>query len=797
VSGSLGGEVSFRFDDEGYGKTTRVATNEFGLNFKLPFVKLNGKRVHAEGGYDYCRTARHHAICYFEELLRNNRQSPKINKFLSRRKTLGIQDSANEMEEFYAAQKDYLLQEKSAANAFSLFLSLDYSKNTIGYSKKGELIPSDQLKEIQSQAPLSAQITPNAKPIYEKEKKKAVVVSGTTETTTGVISGKAGLDAMIYEGSATLSGEWSSKVSKNTRYATAIDLLDNKYANSKQPFKEKLKSDVRASGAAIRERVCKQWYPKPKNKFVYDATACQLLALEYQRAPGDFAKHNLIRLVQEPVFNRIAPQALAGLIQDFDDNPTQYTRSQLIQLLGVPAFRERHRGVLSAWAYGYRENPDDYTEREIALLMQIPGIDEIAPGVGVRTDIDRLIQDYEFLEHLHAQRAMGDATVEKSIAQFYKMYGVKNTEECLRDMALLTAYFYEQLGDRKPAALATRLKELETRIYATGIPHRPDVLRKLAGASQNYYAITSEKTVQFALKNRLKLPFTHVTVPGLGFKANISDLKHYNPSRSGKSYNVEMTLSGDVGLDQEILSALAKLFKYEGASAMANYFETPDLAAKLGKGAFVVKYFLPEDPGAMQTVQLYKRLVTQTGFEITPELPIAIPGIANVTLSATYAGSNTQLALDMPTPETMILFILHYLHGIFTETIQLDKSDPRNLREVNNEDSQDSYWHVLLGHQATLEQLFLNIAQGKLANEFDHLERRYLVHASEEERASVAQAQDGLSVSAAKYRVRRTKENYQATLESFKAFMRSLYDPWVWTRELSDVYEPYQYEFNF
>jgi hypothetical protein len=50
--------------------------------------------------------------------------------------------------------------------------------------------------------------------------------------------------------------------------------------------------------------------------------------------------------------------------------------------------------------------------------------------------------------------------------------------------------------------------------------------------------------------------------------------------------------------------------------------------------------------------------------------------------------------------------------------------------------------------------------------------------------------------SAMNYRKDPTEENYQTTLENFKTMMRFFYEHWMWTRELSDAYEPYKYDFH-
>ncbi len=809
VSGSAGREVSFIFDDEGYGKTTRSITGDFALNIKLPAIfKAKGQVTGAKGNYNYSRTAEYQAICYFNELLVNNLESGLIDRYLSRRRTLGVQDHANEMSDFYADQKEYLLTAEANARAFAVMMSLDYAGSTVRYSGPGTVAdpswgetinysaihPSGQLKKNQSQI-IPPKITANTNPVYGA-KKKAIVVNGKTETITGIFAGKAGLDTSIYEGSAELRIEGAKKKSVNTRYATLIDLLDNKYANAKQPFKEKLSRDIQKSGAAIRKKVAKNWYPKPTSKLVFDDATCQLWAANFRRNPDSFPKDTLIRLVQEPAFIRAAPNAWSVLLQDLDQHWATYTRSQLIELLGMPAVREKHRAKLEALARDCQDNPDGYTKRHIALLMQIPGIAEIAPDVCVRTDLAQLTRDFDFLENLHAQRAMGHGSVDKSIARFYRIYDAKNTEECLKNMAVLAAYLYAQLGRQKSVALATGLKELETRIVATGIPHRPDVLRELAGASQDYYATTSSITVTFSLKNGFKFSSAKAVVPGLGFKATISKLRHYNPSRSGKSYNVEITFSGDAGLDRQVLDALSAFLKLKGAHDTAGYVESQYVAGKFAKGTFVVRDFLPSQPGAMRRVRLYKRAVTQTGYEIVAAIPISVPGCAGMKLGASYSASSTDLVMDMPEPDSMLLFIIHYLHGIFTGTIQLDRSDPDNFKEVHNADSQDSYWHSLLGQQETLKQLFLNIAQGKLSAEFDHLQHRYLAYASDDDRVKVARAQSRLLASADQFRSTRSYAEYLNALESFKAFMRSLYDHWIWTRELSDVYEPYQYKFH-
>jgi len=728
LGGSLGHQISFSFDDEGYGKTYRSTTGDFGARLKLPFFKFGGKISGLTGKYDYCRTARDHAICYFNELLANNRKSPLINPYLSRRSTLGVKDKANEVEDFYLVQKDYVLTEKAIADNFSLFLSLDYSGSLVQESEKlfergYDLVPSTLLRENQLILH-QPQVTPRAEAV-QGAKKKAVVVNGKIDTKAGVLSAKAGLETLVVEASATAQGEWSERVTENTRYATLCELLDNKPANSKEVFKKTLQRDVQAAGFAIRKKVHANWYPKRKNEVALDDVTCTLIAVEYHRHPENFTPAFVSSMSHEPAFAR-------------------------------------------------------YVSKK-------------APVLFLKNDVDLLSADFKFLEDLHAQRAMGNVNVDQSIAAFYKIYDAANVEECLKNMAVLTAYFYEQLGDEKPKEFAERLKNLETRIFATGIPHRPDVLRKIAGATQHYYSVTSDKTFEFTLKSEFKPLFMRTTAPGLGFKWNRKELSHYNPSRSGISHNVDLTLSGTAGVDRQVMKALSRYLRYEGAYDMAELFESDYFANLSAKGTYAVRYFLPKDAGKMQMVKLDSRLIGQLGFELSPSVPIGVPGFGNIAVGVTYSSSATTLLKDMPSPDTMYYFNVHYMHALFTGTIPMNEE---TLEEDLRQKGQDSYWHVLVrNHRDALAQLFVNIAQGKLAAEFEHLKSRYLSYgASKQDREKVEAAQRVFLASATHFND--TEMDYQIALESFKGFMRTLYKHWKWTRELSEAFDPYQYEFH-
>ena len=190
VSGSAGCLSSINFDDELYLITTEADTGDLALNFNVPFAKFKAQASGARGNYSYTRTARHHAVCNFEQLLESNCKSPEIARYLSRRNTIGVGDNANEMQGFYAAQKNNLLNEKSAANAFSVFLSLDYSQ--ISQRHTGARTASDSngnvIPNIEALEPLPQTISPNATPVYAATKKRAIAIKGTTETATGTVS---------------------------------------------------------------------------------------------------------------------------------------------------------------------------------------------------------------------------------------------------------------------------------------------------------------------------------------------------------------------------------------------------------------------------------------------------------------------------------------------------------------------------------------------------------------------------------------------------------------------------------
>jgi len=195
----------------------------------------------------------------------------------------------------------------------------------------------------------------------------------------------------------------------------------------------------------------------------------------------------------------------------------------------------------------------------------------------------------------------------------------------------------------------------------------------------------------------------------------------------------------------------------------------------------------------MSRVHLDSRLVAQLGLEIDASLPVGDPGYGQIALGVNMSSLSTQLLKDMPSSDTMYYFNIHYMHALFTRTITID---PITSNEVT---VQHSYWHELVEkHQETLKQLFVNVADDKLSAEFDQLKNRYLSYdgVSEADRAKVDVAQLAFLASAADFRRTRSQENYQHALEGFKSFMRAMFEHWRWTRELSEAFDPYQYEFN-
>jgi hypothetical protein len=111
---------------------------------------------------------------------------------------------------------------------------------------------------------------------------------------------------------------------------------------------------------------------------------------------------------------------------------------------------------------------------------------------------------------------------------------------------------------------------------------------------------------------------------------------------------------------------------------------------------------------------------------------------------------------------------------------------------------QTSYWHVLVkDHRKTLEQLFGNIAQGKISDEFTQLKHRYLAYGRTPDAVNkVNAAQRSLIENAQLFHEEVSEDNYQIALEAFKAYMRTLFPHWRWTRELSAAFDAYQYEFH-
>jgi hypothetical protein len=141
---------------------------------------------------------------------------------------------------------------------------------------------------------------------------------------------------------------------------------------------------------------------------------------------------------------------------------------------------------------------------------------------------------------------------------------------------------------------------------------------------------------------------------------------------------------------------------------------------------------------------------------------------------------------------------------------------------------QESYWHVLLQkHKATLEQLFLNMATGKTAEpvaepdengeevvapaeqiptdkpevhrvigELQFIKERFLKFASEEETRIIDDKMNLLIESAKKFKSSSSEENYNKVLLDFKLMLQNIFEHWMMTRERSEAYGPWQYDFG-
>ena len=775
IGGSLGYQTIQRVDDEGYLITEKLGSFEVSGNFKIPYaMKLKAQAGITAGYYSYTRRANHHAMCYFTELLADNGSNPGIAAFLSRRATMGekhTKENTENLADFYAVQKEYLLLEKSIATELSLLMGMDFSNNPTAaqYDDDGHVIVFD------------AEVQPTAVAQTEQLSKKAVVIHGTSRTTTFTGAATAGLDLTFYQLNGTLAGDKVSKVSCAKRYMSLCDLVRNSYSSPQ--YTAKLIQDLNQQATAIRKKVHGFWYAAGGN--FWSKTGDQ----SHPHALSNMSVEDEVRQIEqryEQAFQSEVRRRYGVDHRTCMEHPELFPADELI------ALATEFENACSQKVIACRGRDIDYHAAHPELYLE--------------KDIARIEQDFAAYTDLHAKQVMGLPGADAAIADFHKIYGASCTEACLQKLAVLTAAYYSQIRD-KDSALAQQVYKLETAIHATGIPHDPVKFRKLASAQQEYYIKTEDKNVRFSLKNGFNYSLGFAEMANGGFEANSRELLHFNPTRSGSYRNFKITLTRNQGCNQQILTALAKYCQGEGLTEMANYFAIENLASVYTEGSYIFRHFKPADSDDLPRVMLFRRSLWTSGFEISPKLPIPIPlGPVSLKLGFTFACSVSKMLQDYPTSDSLFYFMVHYLHGVFTTTIRYDKFA---LTEVDSPDNQESYWHTLeKNHQATFKQILLNIALGnahRLSQELEHIKQRYLKYLKtpgyETDQAKMAQiaavdtAVANLVACATAYRDDPSDGRYAAGMAGFKKFMLTLYSHWMFTREKSEAYEPWKYEF--
>jgi len=395
-------------------------------------------------------------------------------------------------------------------------------------------------------------------------------------------------------------------------------------------------------------------------------------------------------------------------------------------------------------------------------------------------------------------------------------------------MVVLTAYFYDQVSttpdEKSNAAVVARrkkhiadLEKLESGIHATGIPHRTDLFKLSACAEQDYFIKTKDLTIQGNVKSSSVFSFFGFG-SGLGFKINFRSLEHFNPLRCGQYINIECSFGSNLLLNTELIKVIcAQLNQYGDASVVSDFLtEAPDpLASHDGKAVYSFKFFKPEESGELPRVKLFERTSLVDAFEFSPavHVPAAFTpaGITTLKLGLSYAQSETEMVTDKPSSNSLFLFGIHYLHGLFTSKIRKEK-------DQDEEKLQDCYWYKLIrDHEDVLKQLLLNLTLGsqhRLHDELAYLEKRFLKFASPAEKREVTDAIIALLSAARNYKLanehleridqmelapdedpidkiyleEKLREHFDFALEKFKVMWRTFYDHWMMTREKSKAY---------
>ncbi|MET3107166.1 hypothetical protein AAKU67_002529 [Oxalobacteraceae bacterium GrIS 2.11] len=737
------------FDDEGYLITTDVTTLSGYLKAKVAVCDLEGRGTETRGSYSYSRFARAHALCSFTDLLKNH-------------------NGKRWWKTARNPEIEKLLSRKACVNGARLFWNKDELSDF--YAVQKDYLRDQHIIARSFSTLLSLDYSQSKKPAIQKKEVDRALMKQRAIEFMSIGTKPVDRNSITEE----VERSFSAEIQKANDSKAEIK-SDTKVADEKRAIvlKGKLKTRTGTAGAKI-----DTGSPLVKVNASVEKSSKKTHAKRY---------FTFIELMKSKFF---------------DDDYKNKFRAQLADQ-GQIIKRE----LRSFW----NQAPIIRNQKKASVLDQ---------------DIARLTEDFNAYSNLHAQKGPG---CEEIIEEFHRRYGVQSTEECLKRMVVLTAWFHDQLSTisekNKNTELVAKykkqiaeLEKLESDIHATGIPHRPDLFKLSACAEQDYFIKTKDLTIQGNVKGASVFSFFGLG-SGLGFKINFRSLEHFNPLRCGQYINIEFSFGSNPVMNTELIKVIcAQLNKYGDAMAVSDFLgEAPDpLASHDGKGVYSFKFFKPEDSGDLPSVKLFERISLVDALEISPaiHIPIAVTaaGVTTLKVGGSYTRTETAMIADKPSPNSLFLFGIHYLHGLFTSKIRKEK-------DQDEQKMQDCYWYKLLrDHEEVLKQLFLNLTLGsqhRLHDELAYLEKRFLKFASRAEKQEVSDTITALLLAArnyhsAKKRCERieqeqlepdehpavksylaeelAREHFELTLEKFKVMWRTIYDHWMMTREKSKAY---------
>jgi len=227
----VGGELSYQclktIDDEGNFVTSTALSG--GLNCKISalFAGAGAKAGATAGSFAYCKTAEDHALYFFKDLVRQNKDLPALSRYISIASAAGMpQAGRDDISGIETVQQDYLRRQRDISDCFSVLLNLSDTPR----AWRGSVV------RLQAQ-PRST-------------------VRATVGTVTGALAGADG-SVGIAPLQAGLSVGLLTKTTRTKRMQTLCELLKNDCVSDR--FREEMLDRIDQASSAARKKVSAFW----------------------------------------------------------------------------------------------------------------------------------------------------------------------------------------------------------------------------------------------------------------------------------------------------------------------------------------------------------------------------------------------------------------------------------------------------------------------------------------------------------------------------------------------------------